>query len=321
MTQRPLMQARPTDGHVDLSPDEFTTVEGAPARPDSAATLALTDSEVPVSATQRGALAKDTPAAAPPAPATPAKTEVRSPPAAGPPAQARSAPTDRAETTGGPEPKEKVSEAPAPVAAPEPARAAAQPPAAPAATGRQEGAESVQANRQTAAQATAELDRRRTRERAAEATAALERQLAERRTAEERERQLAAERAAATPPSAPAAAAAPGPTRIGLDEAARQLGGPLHAIDGLSRQSVTLLPGNSVEGADPERAVVRAVYTDRSGVPLFLDQQMARPGQGPATPQTGRAGRQVWVKDGVLLILHGGNLTADSLKSLARRVR
>ena len=300
MTQRSLMQARPGDAHVDLSPDEFTTVEGAPARPDSAATLALTDSEVPVSATQRSALAKDSPAA-PPAPLAPAKTEGRSPPPAEPPPQARLAPTDRAETTGAPESKEKVSEVPA--------------------TGRQDAAESVQADRQTAAQATAELDRRRTRERAAEATAALERQLAERRAAAERERQLAAERAAATAPPAPATAAASGPTRIGLDEAARQLGGPLHAIDGLSRQSVTLLPGSSVEGADPERAVVRAVYSDRSGVPLYLDQQMARPGQGPATPQTGRAGRQVWVKDGVLLILHGGNLTADSLKSLARRVR
>jgi hypothetical protein len=319
MTQRSLMQARSADAHVDLSPDEFRTVEGAPARSDSAATLALTDSEVPVSANQRSALAKDTRAAAPPA--APAKTEVRPPAATEPRAQARPAPTERAETTGGPEAKEKVSEAPAPAAAPEPARAAAPPTAEPAATARQDAAESVRANRQTAAQATAELDRRRTRERAAEATAALERERAERQAAEERERQLAADRAAATAAPAPAAAAAPGPTRIGLDEAARQLGGPLHAIDGLSRQSVTLLPGNSVEGADPERAVVRAVYTDRSGVPLYLDQQMARPGQGPATPQTGRAGRQIWVKDGVLLILHGGNLTADSLKSLARRVR
>ena len=106
MTQRPLMQARPTDAHVDLSPDEFTTVEGAPARPDSAATLALTDSEIPVAASQRSALAKDTPAAAPPAPATPAKTEVQSPPPAEPRAQARPAPTERTETTGGLEAKE-----------------------------------------------------------------------------------------------------------------------------------------------------------------------------------------------------------------------
>jgi hypothetical protein len=320
MTQRSLMQARSSDAHVDLSPDEFTTIQGAPARSDSAATLALTDSDV-TAPPPRSALAKETPAVAP---APPSKTEARSQPPAQPPAESKPAVASRAEA------KEKLSEAPAadrtrpaaPAPAPVAAAAPAQPPAEPLGTTRQDGAESVQANRQTAAEATAELDRRRTRERAAEATAALERQLAERRAAEERERQLAAERAAATPaPAAANDAAAPGPTRIGLDEAARQLGGPLHAIDGLARQSVTLLPGNSIEGADPERPVVRAVYTDRSGVPLFLDQQMARPGQGPATPQTGRAGRQVWVKDGVLLILHGGNLTADSLKSLARRVR
>ncbi|MGH7628706.1 MAG: hypothetical protein ACREOF_04835, partial [Gemmatimonadales bacterium] len=110
-------------------------------------------------------------------------------------------------------------------------------------------------------------------------------------------------------------------SRIGLDEAARQLGGPLHAIDGLSRQTVGLVPGTSVEGADPARPVVRAVYLDRaSGKMLFLDQQMAQPGKAPATPQTGRGGRQVWVKDGVLLVLHG-DLSADSLRSLARRVR
>ena len=180
--------------------------------------------------------------------------------------------------------------------------------------------ESAAVNRQSAAEATAELDRRRTRERAAEATAALERELAERRAAEERQRRLAAQVTAA-PAAAPEAGNTGGVTRIGLDEAARQLGGPLHAIDGMSRQSITLLPGTSIEGADPSRPVVRAVYADRSGTPLFLDQQMARPGAGPATPQPGRGGRQVWVKDGVLLILHGGNLSADSLRSLARRVR
>jgi hypothetical protein len=180
--------------------------------------------------------------------------------------------------------------------------------------------ESAAVNRQSAAEATAELDRRRTRERAAEATAALERELAERRAAEERQRQRAAQVTAA-PAAAAEAGNTGGATRIGLDEAARQLGGPLHAIDGMSRQSITLLPGTSIEGADPSRPVVRAVYADRSGTPLFLDQQMARPGAGPATPQAGRGGRQVWVKDGVLLILHGGNLSADSLRSLARRVR
>jgi hypothetical protein len=166
------------------------------------------------------------------------------------------------------------------------------------------------------------------RERAAAATAALEQQLAQRRAAEERERQLAAQREAAT--VTPAAAAAAQPTvdsrtgissRIGLDEAARQLGGPLHAIDGIPRQTVGLVSGTSVEGADPARPVVRAVYADQSGRLLFLDQQMAQPGDGPATPQTGRGGRQVWVKDGVLLVLHADGLSADSLRSLARRVR
>jgi hypothetical protein len=296
--QKPFMAAVPDNERVDLSPDEFTTVQGTPARPDSAGTLALTDSDRPAPASPPDAPAKRE------APRPTAKTRPTTPPQ--PPAV-----TTRAEPNLA---KARESAAPAPV-----------PPATERLGAvRQDNAESAQVNRQSAAQATAELDRRRTRERAAQATAALERQQAEQRAAAERERQRAAERAAAAPVSATGAAAndvAPGPARIGLDEAARQLGGPLHAIDGLARQSITLLPGNSIEGADPSRPVVRAVYTDRSGVPLFLDQQMARAGQGPASPQTGRAGRQVWVKDGVLLMLHGGNLTADSLRSLARRVR
>jgi hypothetical protein len=169
------------------------------------------------------------------------------------------------------------------------------------------------------------------RERAAEATAALDRENAARRA--ERDRQLAAERAAAeerAQAAARPAAASARPAvdertgisaRIGLDEAARQLGGPLHAIDGLSRQTLGLVSGASVEGADPDRPVVRAVYVDRAtGTTLFLDQQMARPGAGPAAPRTGAGGRQIWVKDGVLLVLHGG-VGADSLRSLARRVR
>jgi anti-sigma factor RsiW len=73
MTQRSLMQARSSDARVDLSPDEFTTVQGTPARPDSAATLALTDSGV-TPPPPRSALAKDTPVSAP---AVPSKTETR----------------------------------------------------------------------------------------------------------------------------------------------------------------------------------------------------------------------------------------------------
>ena len=171
------------------------------------------------------------------------------------------------------------------------------------------------------------------RERAAAATAALDRENAARRAAAEREEQVAAERAAAEQQSR-VARAAPTPTpaaaadnrtgittRIGLDEAARQLGGPLHAIDGLSRQMVGLVPGTSVEGADPDRPVVRAVYVDRAtGTTVFLDQQMAQPGDGPSSPRAGAGGQQIWVKDGVLLVLHG-DVGTDSLRSLARRVR
>ncbi len=309
--------SRPSDGQLRLLPDEFTTTpvpterEGA----DSTPTLGLTDA--PGAAPARAESAASTPAPAPAAaPAAKPKTESAraaaptAPPASPPPP----APARADEKRAAAEPQlakaaEAVEAAPRDNAAPPP-----------------EARQPASVDRSPAAQATFELDRRRTRARAAEATAALDRdrELAARRAAEERERQLAAERAAgpAAAPARPAVDARTGiSSRIGLDEAARQLGGPLHAIDGLSRQTVGLVPGTSVEGADPARPVVRAVYVDRaSGTMLFLDQQMAQPGKGPATPQTGRSGRQVWVKDGVLLVLHG-DLSADSLRSLARRVR
>src|SRR5262249_44659357 len=128
-----------------------------------------------------------------------------------------------------------------------------------------------------------------------------------------------------------AAQAAPVPTidqqarlssRIGLDEAAHQLGGPLHAIDGLTRQLVGLVSPQLVPGADSNRPVVRAVYVDRNGRTLYLDQQRVRPGQLdlPYTPQTGPNGQQMWMAGSVLLVLQG-DLAPDSLRSLARRVR
>src|SRR5439155_15482150 len=81
--------------------------------------------------------------------------------------------------------------------------------------------------RARAAQALAELDRERIRSRAAAATAALDAQ----------------GRARAAQEPAPAAPPPPPPTleqrsriylRIGLDEAARQLGGPAHVIEGVN---------------------------------------------------------------------------------------
>ncbi len=309
---------RNQDGQLRLSPDEFTTApprserEGANA--DSAPTLALSDSDVPAPELERKAVAEPARTAAPaPAPAA-APAPRPAPPRAAP---APAAPSRADAGRSADDPKDEAQLAKAADTAPRDSAASPTPP---------EGRPEQSVNRNTAAQATFELDRRRTRERAAEATAALDRELAQRRAAEERERQLAAQRAAAAAPAAaagrPAADDRTGiSSRIGLDEAARQLGGPLHAIDGLSRQMVGLVSGASVEGADPGRPVVRAVYVDRSsGKMLFLDQQMARPGAGPATPQTGSGGRQVWVKDGVLLVLHG-DVGPDSLRSLARRVR
>jgi hypothetical protein len=170
VTGMPLQQAPPRNAQMDLSPDEFTTVPGtlSQARPDSAPTLALTDSEAPSPSDQ----AKDEAAAAA-APAAPEAKEAPAEPAAprrdqpppSPPAAAQKTPPAAAPET---QPAESREEPP-------PAAKVAEERAAP--EGR---ASEPVANRQTAAQATAELDRRRTRVRAAEATAALERERAER---------------------------------------------------------------------------------------------------------------------------------------------
>ena len=172
-----------------------------------------------------------------------------------------------------------------------------------------------------AAKATEELDRERNRERAAAATAALDAQ----------RKQAAARQAAAQANPAPTPAPPPVPTidqrsrianRIGLDEAARQLGGPLHAIDGMSRQLVGVVSPQLVPGSDTSRAVVRAVYVDRSGRLIFLDQQRVRPGQTnlPFTPQAERNGELRWMAGQVMLVLQS-DLPTDSLRLLFRRIR
>jgi hypothetical protein len=79
--------------------------------------------------------------------------------------------------------------------------------------------------------------------------------------------------AAAGEAEQPPAAAAPPPmppsletqsrisTRIGLDDARRELGSPLHGIDGLRPRLVGLIPGRLVPGADPSRnAVWRSIW-------------------------------------------------------------
>lgn len=101
--------------------------------------------------------------------------------------------------------------------------------------------------------------------------------------------------------------------RIGLDDAKRELGSPLHGIDGLRPRLVGLVPGRLVPGADPSRNVVRAVYTDRNGTPFFLDQQRIST-SGGQRPTGGL------VRGDVQLFLNG-DLSADSAGALAQRVR
>ena len=158
--------------------------------------------------------------------------------------------------------------------------------------------------RGAAAAALAELDRERRRERANAATASL-------------------------PPVRPVqpesdAVAAPRTLeqraqiylRIGLDEAAKQLGGPVHVIEGMTPQFIGLARGQLVAGADPARSVVRVVYLDSRGRMILLDQQRTRAGQTPG----GATGNLRWVTGDVMLYLRG-EPSPDVLRSLQARVR
>ncbi len=161
------------------------------------------------------------------------------------------------------------------------------------------------ATRQAAAAALEELDRQRIRSRAAAATAALP---------------------PARPESQPAPAAPPPPRtleqraqiylRIGLDEAVKQLGRPMHVIEAMTPEFVCLTQGRLVAGADPTRPVVRVVYTDNRGRMILLDQQRMRTGQAPGAP----AGNLRWALGDVMLYLHG-EPGPDVLRNLQRRVR
>jgi len=169
--------------------------------------------------------------------------------------------------------------------------------------------------RRRAAEALADLDRERRRDRAAAATAALD--------AEKRRRASAPQpriEAAAAPAPAPAP---PPPTpeqragiylRIGLDEAARQLGAPAHVIEGMVPMFMGLAQGSTVTGADDTRPVVRVVYQDPQGRLILLDQQRLRQGQrGPNAPLA-------WTQGDHALWLHG-EPSAEILRTYRGRVR
>ena len=183
-------------------------------------------------------------------------------------------------------------------AAPEPAEPAQPEPA------RQTNAASDLATRQAAAAALEELDRERIRARANAATASLPPARPESQAVQ------------APPPPRTLEQKAQIYLRIGLDEANKQLGRPMHVIEAMSPEFIGLAQGRNVSGADPNRPVVRVVYRDARGRMILLDQQRMRTGQAP-----GAAGGNLrWALGDVMLYLHGepGN---DVLRNLQSRVR
>jgi anti-sigma factor RsiW len=155
--------------------------------------------------------------------------------------------------------------------------------------------------RRAAAAALAELDRERLRSRANAATSAL------------------------PPPTQTTEAPAAPRTleqrsqiylRIGLDEAVRQLGRPMHVIEAMSPQFIGLTQGRNVPGADAARPVVRVVYLDPRGRMILLDQQRLRAGQAPGAA----SGSLRWTLGDVMLYLHG-EPGSDVLTNLQKRVR
>ena len=162
-----------------------------------------------------------------------------------------------------------------------------------------------EAIRLSAAQALNQLDRERRMNRAAAATAALDQQAAARR--------VTPTPAAPPPPPSPEQRAQVY-LRIGLDEANRQLGGPVHVIEGLNPLFMGLAPGRVAAGADTTRPVVRVVYQDAQGRMIVLDQQRVRPGQAPP------AGGGAWSLGDLTMGLQG-DVPPEVLRTLRSRVR
>lgn len=162
-----------------------------------------------------------------------------------------------------------------------------------------------------AARALRELDRERQVDRADAATAALD--AARRREA--LARQTAAAAATAPAPRTPEQRAQTY-LRIGLDEAAKQLGRPVHVIEGMSPLFMGLALGRVSPGADAARPVVRVVYQDSQGRLILLDQQRLRPGQATSAP----GAEPHWIVGEIALHL-SGEVGPDVLRNLRARVR
>jgi len=170
-----------------------------------------------------------------------------------------------------------------------------------------------------AARALAELDRDRRREVAAKATATLDATRPRRADLSPDAVAGGAVPSTLAPPPAPPTPEQRARTyqRIGLDEANRQLGGPVHVIEGMSPLFVGLAHGSASPGADPTRPVVRVVYQDAQGRLILLDQQRVVAGQAPAAPSTEDP---VWTQGGVTFHLQG-EVGTDLLQRLRTRVR
>jgi hypothetical protein len=160
--------------------------------------------------------------------------------------------------------------------------------------------------REEAAVALRQLDRERQLERAEAATAALD---------SARRREALARQAAAPTPRTPEQRAGVY-LRIGLDEAAKQLGRPVHVIEGMSPMFMGLVLGRNSPGADATRPVVRVVYQDSQGRLIFLDQQRLRAGQSTSPP----GAEPHWVQGEIVLHL-SGELGPDILRNYRGRVR
>ena len=160
------------------------------------------------------------------------------------------------------------------------------------------------ATRRAAAAALAELDRERRRQRANAATASLPPPV---------RAETAAAEAAARPPTPEQRAQVY--LRIGLDEAVRQLGGPVHVIEGMTPEFIGLTRSQIIPGTNSSRPVVRVVYTDARGRLILLDQQRT---DAPSAPSP--SGSLRWTIGEVMLYLRG-DVSTDVLRGLQARVR
>jgi hypothetical protein len=163
------------------------------------------------------------------------------------------------------------------------------------------------ATRRAAAVALAELDRERRRQRANAATAAL--------PPPARPEQESIAEPAPRPPTLEQRAQVY--LRIGLDEAVRQLGRPVHVIEGMTPELIGLTRSQILPGSGSTRPVVRVVYQDSRGRLILLDQQRMDAAQQASSSA---AGSLRWAIGDVMLYLRG-EPSAEVLRSLQARVR